>query len=46
MVGMHGESAFVLNRRRARIRNKRIEIEGQMYLWSEEGDKIAKRRNF
>jgi len=32
--------------RRARIGYKRIEIEGQMYIWSEEENSIVKRRNF
>jgi len=32
--------------RRARIEYRRIEIEGQMYIWSEEENRIVKRRNF
>jgi len=32
--------------RRARVGYRRIEIEGQMYIWSEEENIIVKRRNF
>jgi len=32
--------------RRARVGYRRIEIEDQMYIWSEEENRILKRRNF
>jgi len=32
--------------KKARVGYRRIEIEGQLYVWSEEEDKIAKKKNF
>jgi len=32
--------------RRARVGYMRIEIEGQIYIWSEEENRIIKRKNF
>jgi len=32
--------------RRARVGYRRIEKEGQMYIWNEEENRIVKRKNF
>jgi len=32
--------------RRARVGYRRIEIEGQIYVWNEEKNRIVKRRNY
>jgi len=33
-------------RRRTRVGYRGIEIEGQLYIWNEEENRIAKKRNF
>jgi len=33
-------------RRRTRVGYRRIEIEGQLYVWNEEENRIIKKRNF